>query len=66
VKKGVYISYTQLGFFEVRRLDLLEIQKPFVTKLLNTSAGKEWWIGGAPSYYSPNYYSDISKIYNDA
>ena len=60
----VEVLYSQasvnLGFSEMRKEDVLEIGKPYYSKLLSTQVGAEWWKGEAKAHYSHDFYDDIS------
>ena len=59
-------SSVDLGFHEIGPKDLIEISKPYISKLLTTKTGSDWWNGDARSYYSPKFHDDISVAHAEA
>lgn len=49
-----------LAFNEMGKEQVVEIGRPYYSKLLSTQAGSEWWNEDAKAHYSADFYDDIS------
>lgn len=49
-----------LAFNQMGKQEVVEIGRPYYSKLLSSRVGSEWWKGEAKAHYSPDFYDDIS------
>jgi len=53
-----------LGFQDMGPKEYFDISKTYVSKLLSTQVGAEWWNSDARSNFSTEFYDDVSAFHN--